>query len=121
VRNELQILRAVVVAGRLNTVRGGNRICTVLMYLSDVEEGGGTGFPNVGITVMPKKGRVLVFYNCLPGQPGRPDVKALHAGTPVISGVKWAVNKWCRQRPMKAVRARRAPPLAEEMGSLSLA
>ena len=27
--------------GRLNTVRGGNRLITVLLYLSDVDEGGG--------------------------------------------------------------------------------
>eukprot|EP01048_Picozoa_sp_COSAG05_P010580 COSAG05_NODE_941_length_6510_cov_42.192482_4_plen_248_part_00 len=84
--------------GQANTVRGGNRLLTVLMYLSDVEAGGGTSFPNIGITVTPKKGRVLVFYNCCFGadgiiDPSRPDPKSLHSGDPVVSGVKWAVNK----------------------------
>ena len=104
--------------GQANTVRGGNRLMTVLLYLSDVESGGGTSFPNVGITVTPKKGRVLVFYNCRFGtdnivDPSNPDPKSLHSGDPVLSGVKWAVNKWIRERPMKAVRARRLPPLPD--------
>jgi hypothetical protein len=31
------------------------------MYLSDVDAGGGTDFPRLGITVMPKKGRALLW------------------------------------------------------------
>lgn len=62
--------------------------------MSDVEKGGGTSFPNLGFTVTAKRGRVLFFYNCRYGEYGRPDPNALHAGDPVIEGVKWAVNKW---------------------------
>jgi len=106
--------------GRLNTVRGGNRLITVLLYLSDVDEGGGTSFPNLGITVAPKKGRMLCFYNTRPvtgpgffpdgpHQAYVPEPNSLHAGDPVIKGTKWAVNKWIRQRAMKPVRPRRLP------------
>lgn len=44
---------------KVKTMKEGNRIATVLMYLSDVEEGGETYFPRaVGgpITVKPRKG-----------------------------------------------------------------
>ena len=50
--------------GAQNTVRGGNRMITILIYLSDVESGGGTSFPNLSKVVLPKPGRVLVFHNC---------------------------------------------------------
>jgi prolyl 4-hydroxylase len=109
--------------GRLNTVRGGNRLITMLLYLSDVDEGGGTSFPNLGLTVQAKKGRMLVFYNVRPVEaPGFypdgpaqayvPEPNALHSGDPVIAGTKWAVNKWVRQREMKPQRPRRLPPAA---------
>ena len=39
----------------------GPRILTFFMYLSDVDAGGGTDFPDLGITVMPKKGRALLW------------------------------------------------------------
>eukprot|EP01051_Picozoa_sp_SAG22_P013354 SAG22_NODE_1484_length_4324_cov_4.105799_1_plen_203_part_00 len=42
--------------GAQNTVRGGNRMITMLIYLSDVEEGGGTSFPNLKKSVAPKPG-----------------------------------------------------------------
>jgi prolyl 4-hydroxylase len=39
----------------------GVRILTVFVYLNDVEEGGGTNFPHLGVTVMPKRSRVLIW------------------------------------------------------------
>jgi len=74
---------------------------TVLAYLNDVEEGGGTNFPELGVTVEPKKGDVVVFHNTLTEVPAseHPKIhpKSLHAGTPVIRGEKWMVNLWFRE------------------------
>ena len=75
---------------------GGQRMITVIAYLNDVEEGGETGFPKLDINIPPKKGDVVVFHNCIEGTTEiNPD--ALHAGSPVVSGEKWAVNLWFRE------------------------
>ena len=74
---------------------------TVLVYLNDVEEGGGTDFPELGVTVTAKKGDVVVFHNVINETPvaSHPKIhpKSLHAGMPVIKGEKWMVNLWFRE------------------------
>ena len=42
----------------------------MLMYLSDVEEGGETVFPNVGISIKPKKGNALFWFKYVPAPCG---------------------------------------------------
>ena len=39
----------------------GVRLYTFFVYLSDVEEGGGTRFTELGITVQPKLGRGILW------------------------------------------------------------
>lgn len=73
----------------------GNRYATVLTYLSDVEEGGETYFPQINLKVPPKKGDAILFWNMNPN--GSVDPKTLHAGLPVIKGTKWCLTKWIRQ------------------------
>jgi prolyl 4-hydroxylase len=51
--------------GKKNWEPGGQRIVTVLVYLNNVEGGGGTDFPELGVTVKAKKGDVVVFHNTL--------------------------------------------------------
>ena len=75
----------------------GNRIMTGLIYLNDVEAGGGTVFPELNIEVMPKKGRIVFFANTFLGNPHR-HPQSLHGGAPVIRGEKWACNLWFRER-----------------------
>lgn len=41
--------------------RSSKRFLVVFCYLNDVEEGGETTFPTLGISVKPKAGRVLMF------------------------------------------------------------
>ena len=76
----------------------GNRLKTVLVYLNDVEEGGGTGFKNIngGTEVKPIKGRMVVFENV-----NKKNIiykRSLHAGLPIIKGEKWAFNLWLREK-----------------------
>lgn len=82
---------------RKHLERGGQRVGTVVMYLSDVEQGGGTSFPNIGLQVQPKKGSAVFFANT--DHLRRPDPQTLHAGDPVVKGVKYIATKWMRERP----------------------
>jgi len=75
---------------------GGQRMITALLYLNDVEAGGATHFPELGVSIDPKKGDVLVFHNCLP-ESTIIHPRSLHAGMPVESGEKWAANLWFRE------------------------
>jgi prolyl 4-hydroxylase len=75
--------------------RGGQRIATLIMYLNHVDKGGETSFPNMGIRIIPKPGRAVLFYNTALN--GQPDPRTLHAGDPVIDGEKWIATCWMRQ------------------------
>lgn len=74
----------------------GNRFATVLVYLQSPEEGGDTVFPRTQVRVTPRAGDALLFYNLDTLSHG--DTNALHASEPVVSGTKWAMTKWIRQR-----------------------
>lgn len=86
--------------GKKNWEPGGQRMVTVLAYLNDVEQGGGTGFPELNITIPAKKGNIVVFHNTINNNSAHPKInpKSLHSGMPVIKGEKWLVNLWFRQK-----------------------
>ncbi|XP_072045346.1 prolyl 4-hydroxylase subunit alpha-1-like isoform X2 [Amphiura filiformis] len=73
----------------------GKRIATVLFYLSEVEAGGFTVFPELGIYIPPVKGSAAFWYNYLKN--GKSDPDMLHAGCPVLLGEKWASNLWIHE------------------------
>mmetsp|Transcript_18858 Transcript_18858/g.18977 ORF Transcript_18858/g.18977 Transcript_18858/m.18977 type:complete len:395 (-) Transcript_18858:129-1313(-) len=77
-----------------NNIPCGPRILTFFLYLSDVEEGGETSFPTLGISVKPKKGRALLWPSVLNHWPNRVDGRTTHEAKPVIKGKKFAANAW---------------------------
>jgi prolyl 4-hydroxylase len=76
---------------------GGQRTWTAMMYLNEPEAGGHTVFTEVGVSVRPRAGNLLVWNNLTPD--GEPNVLAKHQGSPVEAGVKYVITKWYRERP----------------------
>jgi prolyl 4-hydroxylase len=77
---------------------GGQRVITILTYLNQPEAGGETVFPEVDLTVPPRAGMALLFFNTLPN--GGIDRLSRHAGAPVRGGEKWLATRWFRERPV---------------------
>ncbi len=90
-------------AGEQDTTvaRFGQRVATMICYLSAVESGGATVFPEVGFQVRPLPGRA-VYFTYLDAD-GTVDPMSLHGGAPVHAGEKWILTQWCRQRPYRTV------------------
>ena len=111
---------------------GGDRFATLLLFLNDadsgLDEGGETNFafagagphPSVeevrssgsdgladcskGLSVTPKRGDALLFYNLLPSRSNVAhrtlgDNSTYHAGCAIIAGEKWVANLWFWSHP----------------------
>jgi prolyl 4-hydroxylase len=74
--------------------RGGQRVATLIMYLGEPEQGGGTVFPDLNLEVAPKRGNAVFFSYERP----HPNTRTLHGGSPVLLGDKWIATKWLRER-----------------------
>jgi prolyl 4-hydroxylase len=79
----------------VHLAKGGQRVATLVMYLSDVDEGGETIFPEIGFSVAPRKGGAVYFSYC--DTESRLDRATLHGGAPVTVGEKWIATHWVRQ------------------------
>ena len=80
----------------------GVRTLTIFLYLNDVEEGGGTHFPLLNITVQPKKGSAALWPSVLNQHPNDMDERTVHGGEPVIKGIKYGANAWVHMRDFQA-------------------
>ena len=55
--------------------------------MTDVEAGGFTVFPQIGVKLKPEKGACAVWYNLKAS--GEGDYSTRHAACPVLTGNKW--------------------------------
>jgi len=74
----------------------GQRTWTFMVYLNQVEAGGGTRFAAARKIVQPETGKLLAWNNRRPD--GRPNPNTLHHGMKVRKGVKYVITKWYRER-----------------------
>lgn len=78
---------------------GGHRLATALLYLNDDFTGGETEFPLCNIKVAPETGKLIIWKNVTGEQDNLSlDYDTLHAGLPVISGTKYILATWIREK-----------------------
>ncbi|KAH8232436.1 hypothetical protein KR032_006571, partial [Drosophila birchii] len=82
-------------SGIVSNPEYGNRIATVLFYLSDVTQGGGTAFTYLKKLVQPKKYSAVFWHNLHASGVG--DMRTQHGACPIIAGSKWVQNRWIRE------------------------
>jgi prolyl 4-hydroxylase len=81
----------------------GPRVLTFFLYLNDVEEGGGTNFPELApgaapLTVQPKRGKALLWPSVLDEDVNKKDERTEHEALNVEKGVKYGANAWLHLR-----------------------
>ncbi|XP_017856623.1 PREDICTED: prolyl 4-hydroxylase subunit alpha-2 [Drosophila arizonae] len=69
-----------------------NRIATILLYLNEVQLGGITSFPALGLGVQPIKGSALIWHNM--NHEIECDYRTLHAACPTLLGNRWVATQW---------------------------
>jgi hypothetical protein len=79
----------------------GERRTTVLIYLSTPTEGGETEFPDLDLVVEARTGRLVTWNNL--GPDGTVDLRLQHRARPVVSGEKWVLTTWERERPVRSI------------------
>ncbi|TPP58217.1 hypothetical protein FGIG_09419 [Fasciola gigantica] len=92
-------------------VKNGNRIATIIFYMSEVTAGGGTAFNRIGALVRPVRRASAFWWNLLPS--GEGDLRTRHAACPVLVGSKWVMNVWFHERGQEFIR-----PCELEQGKL---
>lgn len=73
----------------------GQRTWTFMVYLNQVDKGGGTRFTRINTEFTPKKGMAVIWNNILPNKQGNPYTE--HWGMPVEAGEKIIITKWFRE------------------------
>jgi len=73
---------------------GGNRTATAMIYLNTLTQGGETYFPELGLTIAPRAGMLVVWRNLRNDK--SPDTRMLHAANPAQAADKYIVTQWFR-------------------------
>lgn len=74
---------------------------TVFIYLNDLPEGAGgeTLFSDIGVQIVPRKGCAVMWSNTL--SPSVEDPRTYHQGLPPRCGIKYGVNCFFNDKPLK--------------------
>ena len=87
-------------ASTKDVIQHGQRVITVFAYLNDMqdgEEGGGTHFPHLDITVKPERGKAALWHDVTSS--GNTDPRTLHGGQALTKSTKYGLNCWWRDKP----------------------
>ena len=76
----------------------GPRVYTFFIYLNTPDQGGGTRFDKLNVTVPPKKGSVAIWPSVLSDDPFKKEYRTSHEALPVEEGVKYGANMWLHVR-----------------------
>jgi hypothetical protein len=82
-----------------------HRLWTMLVFMSDVPEGGHTAFPKLKLEIVPRMGDAIVWSNVKKGDDGSlmVDEDMVHAGRPPTDGShKYAMNVWFGNKSSEA-------------------
>jgi prolyl 4-hydroxylase len=79
---------------------GGQRVATLLVYLNSDFTDGETHFPNLDLKLKADPGSAILFRP-LGSDEAKCHPKALHAGLPISSGVKYVCNAWIRENKFR--------------------
>lgn len=80
---------------------GGQRVATLLVYLNSDFTDGETHFPNLDLKLKAEPGSAILFRP-LGSDEAKCHPKALHAGLPISSGVKYVCNAWVRENKFRS-------------------
>ena len=82
-------------------IDNGQRIITFLIYLNEEYDGGETVFTELDLSYKGSTGDGMYFVNALPD--GSSDLRSKHAGRPTLSGEKWIVSQFIRNKTVKYI------------------
>lgn len=85
--------------GRREENAGKHRIYTFFVYLNDVEDGGETSFPILGLKVKPARGSAVLWPSVFNHDPWAIDIRTTHAAEVLKSGEKYSMNVWVHLGP----------------------
>ena len=77
----------------------GDNLATAMLWLNNVEGGGGTYFSSSGAEqiIKPVEGSALIWINSMAS--GAPNILQDHGGCPVFTGSKFTLTRWIFNYP----------------------